>query len=140
MKMKECSVLKCATFKSKVFEPILSDEFQVNPETYGAELAWWLCTQLSKTNHKVHYPNSEDWGWYLEYTTEDGSGHEYWLCCSNLIDEEGLWRVYLAPQSKGFFPRTTAPIEEAKGLMDELNRILTTADIIETLEWHREIT
>ena len=52
-----------AEFRSTKFAPVLPDDSQVNPQVYGAELAFWLCTELAKRGIVTSYPNFEDWGW-----------------------------------------------------------------------------
>jgi len=39
-------VLDIAEFSSELFRPFLPEESQVNPEVYGAELAYWLARKL----------------------------------------------------------------------------------------------
>ncbi|WP_413701987.1 hypothetical protein ACLKMH_10950 [Psychromonas sp. KJ10-10] len=50
------------TFKSDLFKPFLPEDSQVNPEVYGAELAYWLSKKLAEKNIITSYPESEDWG------------------------------------------------------------------------------
>lgn len=50
-----------AEFRSAAFAPVLPEENQVNPSVYGAELAFWLCTELAKRNVATSYPEYEDW-------------------------------------------------------------------------------
>ena len=38
----------CVDFESRLFAPFLSEEGQVNPQVYGAELAWWLSRELAQ--------------------------------------------------------------------------------------------
>lgn len=47
---------KCVSFESHLFEPFLSEEGQVNPRVYGAELAWWLSRELLR---KVSKPTTQ---------------------------------------------------------------------------------
>jgi hypothetical protein len=54
-------------FYAEAFNPILPEDAQVNPECYGAELAWWLCRKLAERGAFTSYPNFEDWGWFLEF-------------------------------------------------------------------------
>ena len=52
--------MKMATevdFNSEAFTPILPEDSQVNPEYYGAELAWWLCRILAERGVYTAYPN-----------------------------------------------------------------------------------
>lgn len=61
----------CVDFESRLFAPFLSEEGQVNPQVYGAELAWWLSRELAQEGVETSYPNSEDWGWFIEYIVDD---------------------------------------------------------------------
>src|SRR4029079_14060405 len=54
-----------AEFRSTRFAPVLPDDAQVNPQVYGAELAFWLCTELAKRGVMTSYPDFEDWGWFI---------------------------------------------------------------------------
>ncbi len=56
------TIIDIAEFKSSKFEPILPEESQVNPEVYGAELAYWVSTELARRGLATMYPGSEDWG------------------------------------------------------------------------------
>ena len=69
-------------FESTMFSPFLPGEAQVNPGLYGAELAFWLSRQLARRGTLMSYPEFEDWGWFIEYSTEHD--YEYWLCCANI--------------------------------------------------------
>jgi len=84
-----------------MFAPFLPDEAQVNPNVYGAELAFWLSRQLAQRGTLTSYPQNEDWGWFIEYSTEDN--HEYWLCCANRDGTQNKWRCYLEPKAKKLF-------------------------------------
>ena len=90
----------CVEFESRLFTPFHSEEGQVNPQVYGAELAWWLSRELAQEGVEASYPNSEDWGWFIEYIVDD---HEYWLCCSNQDGFQNQWRVFLDCKAKGLF-------------------------------------
>ena len=62
----------CVNFKSDLFKPFLPEESQVNPGRYGAELTYWLSRKLSEKGIITSYPEYEDWGWFIEFTTEEG--------------------------------------------------------------------
>ena len=119
-------------FRSELFKPFLPDDAQVNPECYGAELCWWLSRRLAEKGVETSYPNYEDWGWFLEYMVDE---NEYWLCCSNVVGENNLWRVYLAPQSKGLFGRNRPPVDNAKQLLETLREILSEVAEISEIRW-----
>lgn len=121
------------TFDSERFRPILPDECQVNPGRYGAELAYWLCTELAGVGLVSSYPNYEDWGWFIEYTTEDGD--EYWLCCGNVEGSNDKWMCFLEPKGKGLFGRRKAGTENARPLLDALARVLESETSVTNVEW-----
>ncbi|WP_308364474.1 MULTISPECIES: hypothetical protein [unclassified Microbulbifer] len=122
----------CVDFKSDLFQPFLSEDAQVNPQCYGAELAWWLSQELAKRGVESSYPNSEDWGWFVEYIVDD---NEYWLCCGNLDGEKNHWRVYLDPKAKSMFGRNKAPVEIAAPLLEALSRVLSESPEINEIQW-----
>lgn len=125
----------CVDFSSDLFKPFLSDDAQVNPGCYGAELAWWLTKKLAGKGVETSYPNFEDWGWFIEYIVDD---NEYWLCCGNIEGENNRWRVYLDPKAKSLFGRNKAPIEVAVPLLKALSEVLVESDEIEGIEWTRD--
>jgi hypothetical protein len=47
-------------FESQMFRPYLSEEAQVNPGVFGAELAFWLSRQLAQRGVTTSYPRHED--------------------------------------------------------------------------------
>jgi hypothetical protein len=59
-------------FSSSKFLPTLPEACQATPGTYGFELALWLAQGLCRQGIVTGYPNSEDWGWCLEYDSADG--------------------------------------------------------------------
>ena len=59
-------IVDIVDFHSDAFAPVLPEDSQVNPEVYGAELAFWLCTELAKRGVVTSYPEYEDWGWYID--------------------------------------------------------------------------
>jgi hypothetical protein len=120
-------------FSSKLFSPYLPEEAQVNPGVFGAELAFWLSRQLARHGVTTSYPNSEDWGWFIEYLTDDGN--EYWLCCANRYGAEDQWRCDLEPKSKGLFGRNTAPVEGARLLVQALRDVLAGEPGINDVTW-----
>lgn len=124
----------CVDFKSDLFEPFLSEEAQVNPLCYGAELAWWLSYELAKRGVETSYPNCEDWGWFLEYTVGD---NEYWLCCGNADGEKNRWRVYLDRKAGSWFGRNKAPVEMAASLLEALSSVLSESAEIDEIAWSR---
>ena len=122
------------TFRSSRFKPVLPEESQVNPGRYGAELAFWLCSELAQDGIVTSYPNYEDWGWFLEYVTSDGE--EFWLCCGNTDGKDDEWQCFLKPLARGLF-RSKADIEHAKPLLDGLKRVLERSEGISDIEWEK---
>lgn len=59
------------TFTSARFLPVLPEDCQVNPGAYGFELAFWLAQALAQADLYTSYPLSEDWGWFIEYNTDE---------------------------------------------------------------------
>jgi len=121
----------CVEFTSVIFRPVLSEESQVNPHVYGAELAWWLCQELAKNGIETSYPSNEDWGWYIEYLTGD---NRYWLCCGNDPDVTDRWRIYLSPGSKSMFGLKRAPVEAASALLRGVASVLESNGSIYNIE------
>jgi hypothetical protein len=120
-------------FDSKMFSPFLRDEAQVNPGVYGAELAYWLSRQLAQRGTPTSYPQYEDWGWFIEYSTEDD--YEYWLCCANRDGAQDKWRCNLQPKAKSLFGRNKAPAEGAETLMHALRSVLREEPGISNVTW-----
>ncbi len=108
----------------------------MNPQVYGAELAWWLSRELAQEGVETSYPNSEDWGWFIEYIVDD---HEYWLCCSNQDGFQNQWRVFLDCKAKGLFGRNKAPVASAMPLLNALNKVLEQCDGISNIVWSKEV-
>ncbi|MGL4463135.1 MAG: hypothetical protein ACRDD1_17250 [Planctomycetia bacterium] len=72
-------------FSTDKFLPILPEQCQTNPGAYGFELALWLAQRLAEKGLAASYPQSEDWGWFLEYTDEDET--ELRIGCSSTASE-----------------------------------------------------
>lgn len=125
----------CVDFRSALFRPFLSEEAQVNPGCYGAELAWWLSRELAQRGVETSYPNFEDWGWFVEYIVDD---NEYWLCCGNVTGETDSWRIYLECKGRGLFGRNKAPVEAAAPLLDAVSAVLAASPDIREIQWSRD--
>ncbi|MBA6399921.1 hypothetical protein [Colwellia sp. BRX10-4] len=119
-------------FNSDLFHPHLADEAQVNPGVYGAELAWWLGKELAKKGVPTTYPESEDWGWFIEYIVDD---NEYSLCCANVENRINEWHIYLNPHAKSLFGRNKAKIEDAHLLISALKELLEKNKEIINVVW-----
>jgi hypothetical protein len=124
-------------FESDLFRPFLPEEAQVNPGRHGAELAFWLSRRLAEHGVPTSYPDFEDWGWFLSYTTSDGN--EYWLCCGNEDGAVDRWRCWLEPKARGLFGRNKAPVEEAAPLMRALREVLAREPEVRNIVWAQEL-
>ncbi len=123
-------------FDSEMFRPYLPDEAQVNPGVYGAELTFWLSRQLASRGVITSYPNYEDWGWFIEYDTEDGN--EYWLRCANRGRDQDKWQCYLDPKARNIFGRNKAPVAGAHLLMRALRDLLAEEPGIRSVTWSEQ--
>jgi len=123
-------------FKSDLFKPFLPEDSQVNPQVYGAELAFWLSKQLAARGIITSYPEYEDWGWFIEYITD--SKDEFWLCCGNITGEDNKWLCYLNPKAKGIFGRNKAKPENAIPLLEALKNVLEETEGISDIQWVEE--
>ncbi len=120
-------------FRSDSFAPVLPEECQVNPQAYGAELAFWLCTELAKRGVATSYPNQEDWGWYLEYYTPSGS--EFAIHCTNLDGAKDHWRLSLRRYGRKMFGRDKPPFSEAANLVSGIKKLLEEEPTIYRPDW-----
>lgn len=119
-------------FESHLFRPFLPEESQVNPQVYGAELAYWLSKQLAELQVITTYPISEDWGWFIEYLRND---KEYWVCCRNCDELPHKWWISIEPRSKSFFGRSKASMTDAEPLIKALHRLLDNNPDISNVTW-----
>jgi hypothetical protein len=103
------------TFRTEKFAPYLPDECQVNPNVLGYELAHWLSVELMEAGLVTSYPNSEDWGWFLDHTIDN---REYMICCSGNKTDEGNheWQIYIE-RPRIFFRRSQMKEDELEPLM-----------------------
>ena len=122
-----------AEFTSAEFRPFLRDEDQVNPGVYGAELAFWLASELAKREVFTTYPNSEDWGWYIEYITPDGA--EFAVHCGNMREVPDRWGLHLRRHGRKIFGRDKPPFSLAAPLIDAIHDTLKSHPGISDLEW-----
>jgi hypothetical protein len=124
-------------FDSVLFRPYLPDEAQVNPQVYGAELAYWLSRKLAERGVVTSYPAAEDWGWFLEYGTD--TGDDYWLCCANAEGTDHRWRCFVERKGKGLLGLGRKPPKEgAARLVDALRVVLEHEKEITNLSWGEE--
>ena len=118
-------------FQSSLFAPYLPDDCQVNPNALGFELAHWLSRELAAAGTVTSYPNSEDWGWFLEFAEGDV---EYMICCSGSAEDDGVfeWRVYVETPKKLF--RKVPPGPATRPLLDRIRTLLEREGIAVTEE------
>ena len=124
---------KIVYFKSEKFKPFLPNEVQVNPNVYGAELAFWLAEKLAEKGVVTSYPDYEDWGWYLNYTPTEED--EFLLCCSNEDGEANSWICFLQLEFGVLFWKRKSNMSKAKPLLDALKSILEESKEILDVEW-----
>jgi hypothetical protein len=122
-----------AQFNSDFFAPVLPEECQVNPEVYGAELAFWLCTELARRGIATSYPNAEDWGWFIEFLPDSGS--EFAVHCGNVEGSRNRWLLSLRRHARKMFGRDKPPYEEAAELVKGIQSLLSTTEHVSELEW-----
>lgn len=120
-------------FASDRFAPVLPEDSQVNPGVYGAELAYWLCTELAKRGVVTSYPNSEDWGWYVEYVTASGS--EFAVHCYNADGEKNRWLLALHRYGRKMFGRDKAPHADAAALVEGIRVLVATDGAVRDVKW-----
>lgn len=130
------ALLDIADFRSPRFAPVLPETSQVNPGVYGAELAFWLCTELASRGVVTSYPIPEDWGWFIEYSTDGGS--EFAVHCGNITGSEDHWLLSLRRYGRKFLGRDLPPYADAEPLLKAIESILRADDSIAELTWHLE--
>jgi hypothetical protein len=119
-------------FRSTEFVPFLPEAAQVNPGRYGAELAFWLSSVLARRGIVTSYPESEDWGWYIEYSAEEGS--EFAVHCGNVNGTSDRWLLSLRRFPRKMFGRDKPAFTEASTLIEGLK------DVVHSLASATEIT
>ena len=127
------AIVDIAEFRSDSFAPVLPEESQVNPEVYGAELAFWLCVELAKRGVVTTYPEYEDWGWYVEYFPASGS--EFAVQCVNVEGTKDHWLLSLRRHARKMFGRDKPPFSEVAGLVLEIKKLLEEEPTISQLNW-----
>ena len=123
-----------AEFKSGRFLPILPDKCQVNPRTYGAELAFWLAGKLAQQGIVTSYPEPEDWCWMLEFEADERAFFQ--IICSNVEGSDQHWSISIARCGRGWFNRATPSFEKAQGLVNAIRFVLYAAVPPEDIDWH----
>jgi hypothetical protein len=80
-----------------------------------------------------HSASSEDWGWFIEYSTDDGN--EYRLCCANSDRAWDMWRCCLDPKANSVLGWKRAPVEGAGQPIRALRDLLATEQGIINVTW-----
>ncbi|MCP5419027.1 MAG: hypothetical protein H6970_00860 [Gammaproteobacteria bacterium] len=127
------SLIDVAEFHSEKFAPVLPEESQVNPAVYGAELAFWIAQELARRGLAPSYPESEDWGWCVEWSTPEGA--EFALHCCNTEGRKDHWCIALRRFGRKWFGRDKPPYTDAVELLDALKASLDAEPSITELKW-----
>ena len=120
-------------FHSDRFVPILPEDSQVNPQVYGAELAYWLTLELVKRGIVTSYPVAEDWGWLIEYST--GAGSEFAVHCINLEGARDRWLLSLRRYARKMFGRDKPSYSEAAPLIAGIKAVVENESSISNVNW-----
>ena len=120
-------------FQSDRFAPILPEDSQVNPQVYGAELAYWLAAELVKRGIVTSYPIAEDWGWLVEYST--GAGSEFAVHCINLEGARDRWLLSLRRYARKMFGRDKPSYSEAAALIAGIKAVVENESSISNVSW-----
>ena len=126
-------VTDIAQFRSERFAPALPEECQVNPKVYGAELAYWLAAALARRGVGTSYPESEDWGWFIEYSGE--SGAEFAVHCCNLDGSRDQWMLSLRRYGRKLLGRDKPPLSAASSLISGISAVLREESSVSELRW-----
>lgn len=127
-----------AEFRSDRFSPVLPDECQVNPQVYGAELAFWLAGELARRGVATSYPVAEDWGWYIEFSTPDDA--EFAVHCGNVGGAVDHWFLQLRRFGRKLFGRDKPPYSDAAPLVSAIEAILRDDASVTQLDWRYDAT
>lgn len=127
------SLVDIAEFTAASLAPHLPDSCQVNPEVYGAELAFWLSAELAKQGVVTSYPEREDWGWYLDF--ESPAGSAFALHCGNVDGAPDRWFLQLRRFGRKRFGRDKPPFSEAATLIAAIRAVLEESADVSALEW-----
>ena len=102
----------------------------MNPQVYGAELAYWLCIELAKRGVMTSYPNFEDWGWYPNYLRETGS--EFAVHCGNVDGAKDHWLLSLRRHGRKMYK---PPYSEAAPLVSGIKALIESDTRISNVRW-----
>jgi hypothetical protein len=105
----------------------------MNPQVYGAELAFWLCSELARQGVATSYPYGEDWGWHIEYVSEDGA--EFAVHCLNVDGAKDYWWLSLRRYGRNMFGGNKPPYDEAEPLISSVRKVLQSEASISEFSW-----
>jgi hypothetical protein len=120
-------------FHSERFVPFLPENSQVNPQVYGAELAYWLTSELAKRGIVTSYPIAEDWGWLVEYAS--GAGSAFAVHCINLEGARDRWLLSLRRYARKMFGRDKPAYSEAAPLIAGIKAVVENESSISNVNW-----
>jgi len=120
------AVRELVRFRSRRFAPVLPGACQLQPHTYGAELAFWLAGKLARQGVATSYPVAGEGCWLLRFETEAGAVFE--LRCVNVGGSDEHWRIALAGEPG-------AALETAQPLVNALRFVLHAAVPRADLDW-----
>jgi hypothetical protein len=128
------------TFESAAFNTSESRPYFLNPESFGDDVARWLGERLRAAGaSSPEEPGQEDFGWYVEFTVPEGAH-----CCVIGFRpgddvEPGTWIVQLE-RSRGLLQSLLGRRQHGISAVaiDALHGILSEADEITNLRWHRQ--
>ncbi len=126
-------LIELAVFTAPSLGPRLPEDCQVNPGVFGAELAYWLATELAARGIATSYPESEDWGWYIEYRSEHGA--EFAVHCGNVDESREQWALHLRAFGRKWFGRDKPSASVAQPLIDGIETLLRESPEVTDLEW-----
>lgn len=81
----------------------------------------------------MSYPTSEDWGWYLAYTTDKGT--EFAVHCGNIDGSNDCWLLSLRKIPRKMFGRDKPDFSDAAALITALKQIVTSFASTSELSW-----
>lgn len=128
------NLVDIAEFTAESLSPRLPESSQVNPEVYGAELAFWLATELARENVATSYPHPEDWGWYVDYASRGGA--KFAVHCGNVGGATDRWFIQLRRFGRKLFGRDKPAYSEAEALISAIRLILEGSSSVSELDWH----
>ena len=119
-------------FKSTKFAPLKPEEEQVNPETYGEELAKWVHDNIGSYGLKAASYFDEDWGWMVVF----GRDFPVWIGCGNVGGSKNEWmcfcEVYRSFKDRLF--RKPLPEKELKQTVEALYSLIQSEPEISEIE------